>query len=87
MFPDAVTVRGQKHLDELCCLVECGHAGVIFFLIQRMDAEKFMPAEHIDSVYAEKLRHAERTGVRILAMDTLVTTERIVMKNAVPVYL
>jgi hypothetical protein len=35
----------------------------------------------------QKLRHAEKTGVRILAMDTLVTTERIVMKNAVPVYL
>ena len=45
MFPDAVTVRGQKHLDELEHLVSLGHRGIIFFLIQRMDAKAFKPAE------------------------------------------
>jgi len=44
MFPDAVTTRGQKHLDELESLVAAGHRGVIFFLIQRMDAKLFKPA-------------------------------------------
>ncbi|MCD4675136.1 MAG: DNA/RNA nuclease SfsA, partial [Desulfobacula sp.] len=44
MFPDAVTVRGQKHLDELEHLVSLGHRGIIFFLIQRMDAKAFKPA-------------------------------------------
>jgi len=87
MFPDAVTVRGSKHLDELCRLVECGHMGVIFFLIQRMGAERFMPARHIDDVYAGKLRHAEKAGVRILAMDTLITPEQIVIRDSIPVCL
>jgi sugar fermentation stimulation protein A len=48
MFPDAVTVRGQKHLDELKDLVKTGHRAVIFFLIQRMDAQRFAPAAGID---------------------------------------
>ncbi|MDM8539055.1 DNA/RNA nuclease SfsA, partial [Desulfobacterales bacterium HSG17] len=43
MFPDAVTTRGQKHLDELEHLVSLGHRGVIFYLIQRMDALSFQP--------------------------------------------
>ncbi len=53
MFPDAVTTRGQKHLDELEHLVSLGHRGVIFYLIQRMDALSFKPASMIDPVYAE----------------------------------
>ena len=53
MFPDAVTTRGQKHLDELCSLVSKGHRGIIFFLIQRTDAKVFKPAEQIDKVYAQ----------------------------------
>jgi sugar fermentation stimulation protein A len=87
MFPDAVTTRGQKHLDELSSLVSKGHRGVIFFLIQRTDAKVFKPAEHIDKVYAQKLRHVVKNGVEVIAMDTTINTEMISIKNAVPVHL
>jgi sugar fermentation stimulation protein A len=87
MFPDAVTTRGQKHLDELSFLVSKGHRGVIFFLIQRTDAKVFKPAEHIDKIYAQKLREAVKNGVEVIAMDTTINTEIISIKNAVPVHL
>ncbi|MCK5695463.1 MAG: DNA/RNA nuclease SfsA [Desulfobacula sp.] len=87
MFPDAVTTRGQKHLDELERLVSQGHRGVIFFLIQRMDAKAFKPAAMIDKVYAEKLKKVVKNGVEIITRDTIIDTQVIRIRNAVPVYL
>ncbi|MCK5310482.1 MAG: DNA/RNA nuclease SfsA [Desulfobacteraceae bacterium] len=77
MFPDAVTLRGQKHLDELEYLVSQGHRGVIFYLIQRMDAKSFRPADMIDKTYAEKLKRAVRNGVEIVTRDTIIDTKMI----------
>jgi sugar fermentation stimulation protein A len=85
MFPDAVTTRGQKHLDELEQLVSQGHRGVIFFLIQRMDAKSFRPADMIDKTYAEKLKRVLKNGVEIVIRDTIVDTEVIAVRNTVPV--
>ena len=87
MFPDAVTTRGQKHLDELVHLVSSGYRGVIFFLIQRMDANSFKPAEMIDKVYAQKLRKAVQKGVEVIAMDTSINTRMIRIKKHIPVSL
>jgi len=87
MFPDAVTTRGQKHLDELVELVSQGHRGVIFYLIQRTDAILFKPAAMIDKIYAQKLRKAKENGVEIITRDTVITTELIKLRNAVPVQL
>lgn len=75
MFPDAVTTRGQKHLEELEYLVSLGHRGVIFYLIQRMDALSFQPADMIDPTYAEKLKKAVLNGVEIITRDTIVDTK------------
>jgi len=68
MFPDAVTERGQKHLEELETLVSLGHRGVIFFLVQRMDAKGFRPADGIDRAYGEKLRKAVKNGVEMMVV-------------------
>lgn len=87
MFPDAVTTRGQKHLDELEQLVSKGHRGVIFYLIQRTDASLFKPAEMIDKIYADKLRKAVKNGVEIITRDTVINTEEIRIGNSIPVHL
>ena len=86
-FPDAVTTRGQKHLDELVHLVDQGHRGVIFYLIQRMDARRFSPAHAIDPVYADKLRQARERGVEIIIRDTLIDTSHIRVNQAIPLSL
>ncbi len=85
MFPDAVTTRGQKHLQELEDLVASGHRGVIFYLIQRTDAIKFRPADAIDPVYGEKLRQAVKNGVEIVTRDVVITPEMICIGQKIEV--
>ena len=87
MFPDAVTTRGQKHLDELVDLKRQGHRAVIFYLIQRMDARVFTPAAMIDKVYTQKLHHAVENGVEIMTRDTNIDTGCISIRRPVPVRL
>jgi sugar fermentation stimulation protein A len=84
MFPDAVTVRGQKHLDELMDLVKTGHRGVIFYLIQRMDAVRFTPAAMIDARYARKLRMARDSGVEVVIKDVRIDLQRIQIHRSIP---
>ncbi|HID70838.1 MAG TPA: DNA/RNA nuclease SfsA [Desulfobacterales bacterium] len=84
MFPDAVTVRGTKHLNELASLVEQGYQGIIFFCIQRMDADRFKPAAHIDPLYAQTLAEVTKKGVQILAYQAELSPERIIVQKSIP---
>jgi len=83
-FPDAVTARGLKHLNELQQQVQEGHRCVIFYLIQRTDARLFKPADLIDPEYGKALRTAVQHGVEIMAWDVKISLEEIVIRNQVP---
>ena len=85
MFPDAVTARGTKHLNELARLVSQGHRGAIFFLVQRTDARQFTPAAAIDPLYAETLAKVKDEGVMVLAYQAEVTPESIEVTGSLPV--
>ncbi len=87
MFPDAVTARGTKHLKELISLKEQGNKACIFFLIQRMDADRFSPASHIDPVYAQALLDADKAGVMLLAYQARVSPESIDVVRSLPISL
>ncbi|MBT8334419.1 MAG: DNA/RNA nuclease SfsA [Deltaproteobacteria bacterium] len=87
LFPDAITARGTKHLNELIRLVKDGHTGIIFYLIQRLDADRFRPAADIDPLYAETLRTAANQGVLVIAYQAAVTPESINVVKRVPVIL
>jgi sugar fermentation stimulation protein A len=80
-FPDAVTSRGLKHLLELQKELRKGSRCVMFYLVQRMDAKRFRPADHIDPTYGEELRRAFRNGVEILVYDVLLDLEGISIKR------
>lgn len=84
-FPDAVTARGRKHLLELRRLVAEGNRCAMFFLIQRMDAKEFRPADHIDPLYGVELRRARMSGVEILAYDVTIDMSRIVLNERLPI--
>ena len=62
-FPDAVTTRGLKHLEELISLAGQGHEVALFFLVQRPDVECFGPADFIDPAWAEGFYRAIGAGV------------------------
>ncbi|MEW6141277.1 MAG: DNA/RNA nuclease SfsA [Thermodesulfobacteriota bacterium] len=83
-FPDAVTLRGQKHLLELIDQVQAGHRAVTFFLVQRMDARLFMPADHIDPKYGVLLRKALEAGVEILVYDVDINPQQICLRSSLP---
>ncbi len=84
MFPDAVTTRGTKHLHELIRITEEGQKACIFFLVQRMDADRFSPASQIDSVYGEALLKAAEAGVMLLVYQAEVSPEGIDIVRPLP---
>lgn len=87
LFPDAVTKRGTRHLHELARLVSGGHRGVIFYLVQRLDSNRFAPAAAIDPLYAATLAEVQRTGVMVLAYQAEVTPASIEVVGPLPVEL
>ena len=86
-FPDAKTTRGLKHLRELEQLADQGHRCVIFFLVQRMDAHRFSPADRIDPAYGSGLRQAADNGVEIQVFDVLMDLETIRINRPLPYFL
>jgi len=76
-FPDSVTVRGKKHLDELAAYAQQGYRCVMFYLIQRTDAKTFSLARDIDNDYAEAFDDAIKSGVEAYAYSCTISTEGI----------
>jgi sugar fermentation stimulation protein A len=85
LFPDAITKRGTRHLQELSRLRGLGHEAALIFCIQRPDTECFRPAAAIDPRYAEKLRSVYDEGVTILAYQADVRPDRIRIARRIPV--
>ncbi len=85
LFPDAVTTRGRKHLETLKRVKAEGIRAVMLYIIQRMDVNKFGPAEEIDPNYAKALREAHAEGVEIIAMQAEVRPDGIDLVNQLEV--
>ena len=83
-FPDAVTSRGRKHFKELQHLVKKGNRCVMFYLIQRMDASRFKPADQIDPQYGVTLRNAVKNHVEILVYDVIISLKSISIGKKIP---
>lgn len=66
-FPDAVTVRGRKHLNSLMNAVKMGYNACMLYIVQRSDCDCFAPEEEIDPEYAKTLRLALECGVNVFA--------------------
>lgn len=66
MFPDAVTERGIKHLEELVNLKASDTRCIMLYIINRGDAEFFDAAREIHQAYDSKLKSAIQKGVEIM---------------------
>lgn len=84
LFPDAVSVRGSKHLRELMAMTARGHRAVLFFCVQHSGIQWVEPADAIDSVYGETLREAIDKGVEVLAYRAKLSARRIVLDREIP---
>lgn len=76
-FPDSVTARGAKHLEEMTSMVAAGARAVMVYLVQRADCEAFRIAADIDPAYARGLVRAMDLGVEALCYGCELTTEGI----------
>lgn len=86
-FPDAVTLRGQKHLRELISVAAEGKRAVLFFAVLHSAIGKFSPARHIDPKYAQLLNEAQKQGVEVLAYKAELSADNITLRSALPVTL
>ena len=68
-FPDAVTTRGLKHINELINASKMGYKIFILYLIQRNDCESFKIAKDIDPEYSNSLTKAIKKKLKILCYD------------------
>lgn len=86
-FPDAVSMRGSKHLRELMGVHAQGHRAVLLFCVQHTGIQTVRAAAHIDAVYAETLRIAQAAGVEVFAYGAAIKPAQnmIVLERALPV--
>ena len=68
-FPDAITTRGLKHINELVKASKKNYKIFILYLIQRNDCMTFSIAKDIDSKYAKALEKAVKNNLNILCYD------------------
>lgn len=83
-FPDAVTLRGARHLAELARLAQAGHDAVLLFLAQRSDGVALEIARDIDPAYARAFAEARAAGVRMLAYRCSVSLSEINLDAILP---
>lgn len=73
LFPDAPTQRGLKHLQELCRCVDQGYRACVLFVVQMKGVRYVAPNQATHPAFAQALREAAAHGVRVEAVDCLVT--------------
>jgi sugar fermentation stimulation protein A len=83
-FPDSVTARGAKHLDELAEVVRSGGRAVMLYLIQIGSAERFALARDIDPVYGAAFDRARAAGVEAIARRCVLTCDAIMVAGPTP---
>lgn len=76
LFPDTVTTRGQRHLQELMALLPEAKPVMLYF-INRSDCDRFSPSDRCDPQYAQLVREAAAMGVKILPYRFEVTPQGI----------
>jgi sugar fermentation stimulation protein A len=82
-FPDAVTSRGLKHINELLKASNMGYKIFILYLIQRNDCKLFKIAEDVDPEYSNSLIKAVKKKLNILCYDCKFSSKGIKLNQKV----
>lgn len=84
-FPDSVTARGTKHLQELSAMVRVGHRAVMVYLVGRSDSNRFDLARDLDPTYAAACCDARAAGVEFLCYRSDISTHSITLGARLPI--
>ena len=82
-FPDSITSRGTKHLNELIDAKKKGFESYMLYLIQREDCGYFKIANDIDEEYKIAFNKALKKGVKILCYDCKLSNEEVILNNQI----
>lgn len=82
-FPDAVTLRGQKHLRELIEVVESGQRAILFFAVLHSGIEKVSVAHHIDADYSQLLKQAKEIGVEVICYQADISPQEMKLNRSI----
>ena len=85
LFPDAPTLRGVKHLNELANCVKDGYEAHIIFVIQMRGVRYFSPNDKTHQAFGEALAAADASGVKVVALDCEVSENSLDIAEFVPV--
>jgi sugar fermentation stimulation protein A len=84
-FPDCVTARGARHLDDLAAEVARGARAVMVYLVQIGSAESVAFARDIDPAYGTAFDQARAAGVEAFALGCRMSPDGIEVDRAIPV--
>lgn len=87
LFPDAPTLRGVKHLQELTACQQAEIPAYLLLIIQMKEIRAFRPNDAMHPQFGEALRRAAAAGVTLLARDCIVTPDSITIDAPVPIQL
>jgi len=84
-FPDAVTVRGLKHINELIKASKKNYKIFILYLVQREDCKNFTIAKDIDPSYASALKKAVKNKLNVLCYDCKFSSKGIKLNKKIKI--
>lgn len=86
-FPDAPTLRGVKHLEELIAARQAGYQAALCFIVQFSGAKYVTPNDTTHPQFGQALRRAAAAGVEVFALGCAVTPDTLTAEEFVPVRL
>ena len=84
-FPDAITTRGLKHINELLKASKKNYKIFILYLIQRNDCKSFTIAKDIDPNYAIALSNAVKNKLKIICYDCKFSSKGIILNKKIKI--
>lgn len=84
MFPDTVSERASRHVQELITVKQQGHRAVLFFCVQHSGIDVVCPADEIDPAYGDIVRQAIAAGVEVLVYGCELSVDEIKLTKPLP---
>ena len=84
-FPDAITTRGLKHINELMNACKKGYKIFILYLVQREDCKSFTIAQDIDADYANALTKAVKNNLNVISYDCKFSSKGIKLNKKIKI--
>jgi len=86
-FPDSVTSRGKKHLENLMLANKQGYESYLMFLIQIENCKSFGIASDIDPEYSKIFKEALKKNIKVLCYDCKFSNKGIKINNKIKILL